>query len=526
MILRYLVFNALAVLILSGCNTAKHHNSLIDDTWMKATTDSIVRSIQAPAIPGRVIDLVDFSGHTPDAEGHYDYRTDIQDAIDQLASAGGGTLLFSHSKGPEYWLKTTEVYRVDGPIELRSNIQLLFDTNTRLQFVFNPENYLHNGKGVLLRYEGTTVYSFSPLIRAFKVNNVKISARPGSGAMPVIDGDGEKWVDWSMNGEDQRKASGRLASYEKVREVNHEGLPLNERHFDRIGRDFLRPPLLQFFLCKNVMVEGIKLNNSPFWVVHPVFSENLIFRDLFYDSNNVNNDGVDVETSKNVLIENINFYNHDDNVVIKAGRDREGREGLTIAETELGNFNSSFIHNGILGGPTTRVVVRNCIFKGHHAFCIGSEMSGGAHDIYVHDCQSIQNVYQGVYLKSSRKRGGEISHIYIKNLRFNYLKADVISIIPNYDKDTTSPWPPLIKNIYLENIHAVNAGNGIRVFGWFDRPTENIFLDGIVVDSIRGKRFSYGQVENLRLRNVEIMGKTLDGTYNLVDKNINTPVTR
>ncbi len=515
-----------AVILLTSCNPGNQHKALISDAWLKTRTDSIISAIQEPVIPDRVIDLVKFSGHSADATGTYDFRQDIQRAIDSLAAAGGGTLLFPHSKGPDYWMKTTEVYRIDGPVELRSHIQLMFDTDVRLQFVFHPEHYLHEGKGVIVRYEGTTLYSYSPLIRAFHVHDIILTARPGSGAMPVIDGDGEKWVEWSMSGEDRRKAAGLTVSYEKARDVNNQGIPLNERHFDHLGEDFLRPPLMQFFLCRNVRVEGVKLDNSPFWVVHPVFSENIVFRNLLYDDNNVNNDGVDVESSTNVLIENVIFYNHDDNVVIKAGRDREGREGLSIAGTDLETVQSPFISEGKLGGPSSNVIVRNCVFKGHHAICVGSEMSGGAHDIYVFNCIAPQEVYQGIYLKSSRKRGGTIRDIYVKNLRFNYLKADVVSIIPNYDNDTTSEWPPLIRNIYIEDVHAVNAGNGIRVFGWFDRPAEHIFLDSITVDTVRGERFSYGQVRDLQVRDVQIMNKIYNSTYNLVDESITTPASK
>ena len=102
------------------------------------------------------------------------------------------------------------------------------------------------------------------------------------------------------------------------RKMNHEEVALKDRQFGK--GHWLRPQLLQLYNCQGVTIEGVKITNSPFWCVHLLKSENIICRNLRYDAKLVNNDGIDPECSRNVLIEGVEFNNGDDNVAIKSGR--------------------------------------------------------------------------------------------------------------------------------------------------------------------------------------------------------------
>lgn len=96
------------------------------------------------------------------------------------------------------------------------------------------------------------------------------------------------------------------------RDMNHKEVPIEERNF---GEGFyLRPQLIQFFDCKNITIEGVFITNAPFWCIHLLKSENIICRNIRYDAKLVNNDGIDPEYTRNLLIENIEFNNGDDNV--------------------------------------------------------------------------------------------------------------------------------------------------------------------------------------------------------------------
>ena len=445
----------------------------------------IVSSIAEPEIPEFTINLIEFSGKKPDSEGTINFQPYIKQAIDSLAANGGGWLHFPNTADLNSWLRYTETYRIEGPIELKSNTGLLIDRSVKLFFPFNPNKYLVDGKGVITRYEGTTIYSFSPLIRAFSAKNIAVKARGTTGDMPEIDGDGEKWQYWMWEGEKQRQQEGLQASYQLLKDVNNADVPIAERVYIDPENDFFRPEMMEFFLCENVLVDGIKIKDSPFWCIKPVFSQSCIFRNLAFDAFAVNNDGVDPESSKNILIENIMFGNHDDNIAIKAGRDKEGRDGALVAGTELENMKSEYIQNGRIKGATENVVIRNNHFYGHYAICIGSEMSGSVREVYAVDNYSVKEVNMGFFIKSSRLRGGTVENIYVNGLHLNHVKNEVISIVPNYDKANESPYPPTIRNVQVKNVTSKSSGRGILIYGWSDEPVENVLLERIEISGVK-----------------------------------------
>ena len=358
---------------------------------------AILAQMSEPQIPNRIINLIEFSGHAPDETGTHDFYADIKKAIDQLSQEGGGKILFAHTQGADAWIKRTEIYKVNGPIVLKSNIELTFDPNIKLSFEGSPSDYLPNdGRGVIRRYEGTMLYSFCPLIYAFNAENIAITANGKNGAMPVIDGNGEQWQKWQYSGEMKRKSEGKKMAFLALREINDSGLPLKDRRYDDIAADYYRPELFAPILCKNILVEGVKFEESPFWMLHPIFCENLIFRDILLDGQVVNNDGIDPEACKNVLIERVLFYTHDDNIAIKSGRDTEAREGVDIAGTAFEGLTNDYIKNGRIGTDRSEnIIIRNNHFKNHYAICIGSEIAAGAKNIYAVDNYALPRCENG-----------------------------------------------------------------------------------------------------------------------------------
>ena len=502
---------------LSSCKEDKS-TAIITKNQADVRIQEIVNSIAEPEIPDFTINLIEFSGKKPDMEGTVNFHPFIKDAIDSLEAHGGGWLHFPNTSDLDNWLRYTETYRIEGPIDLKSNMGLVIDRSVRLFFPFNPEDYLVDGKGVLTRYEGTTIYSFSPLIRAFNAKNIAIKSRGTTGDMPEIDGDGEKWQYWMWEGEKRRRREGMKASYQLLKDVNNADVPIAERVYSNPENDYFRPEMMEFFLCENVLVDGIKIKDSPFWCIKPVFSQSCIFRNLAFDAFAVNNDGVDPESSKNVLIENIMFGNHDDNIAIKAGRDKEGRDGALVAGTELENIESEYIQNGRITGPTENVVIRNNHFYGHYAICIGSEMSGGVREVYVVDNYSVKEVNMGFFIKSSRLRGGTVENIYVNGLQLNHVKNEVISIVPNYDKADESPYPPAIRNIQIENVTSESSGRGILIHGWYDEPVKNVMLENIHLSGVKENPLQIGQSKNIKLKDVIINSETYNESVNNVDE--------
>ena len=138
----------------------------------------------------------------------------------------------------------------------------------------------------------------------------------------------------------------------------------------------------------------VSITNSPFWCVHLLKSENIICRNLRYDAKLMNNDGIDPECSRNVLIEGVEFNNGDDNVAIKSGRDNDG-------------WNAKM--------PSENIIIRNCHFKGLHAVVIGSEMSAGVRNVIVEDCDYAGYCKRGIFIKTNPDRGGFAENVYVKN---------------------------------------------------------------------------------------------------------------
>lgn len=498
------------LLIFISCQNRYDENSFIDKKIDQGISE-IVNSIPEISFPDRTINLIEFAGFKPDFNGTHNFQPALNKAIAELSAKGGGTIYFPHTWGSRKWVKCTDVYRMDGPINLASNIRLMLAHGTKIQFVFNPENYLDDGKGVITRWEGVSIKSFSPLIRAFNVENVAIVSE-GVGAMPIIDGDGEKWQYWSTTQDPKLKHKHVLHL------LSDEDVKLNDREFVDVHKDFYRPCMLEFYLCKNVLIDGIQLHNTPFWTVHPVFSENVTVRNVIFNVQAENSDGVDPESTHNVLVENCMFNNHDDNIAIKSGRNKEGREGVDISGTVLEMAKSKFINGNKIFGSTENVVIRNCIVKGHHAICIGSEVSGSVRNVYVVDNVGVQDVKYGLYVKSSPKRGGVVEDVYVRNLKLNKAKMAVV-LNPCYAiNDTVSKHYPMFRNIYVKDVHINETLKGaIEVLGWSSLPMENIHLENIIIEKVNSGNPSdcvrVRNSNNVQLKNVQIEDKIFEGDF-------------
>ena len=410
--------------IFAGCGTGTRGQP--GDPWKHV--DEILEQIREPEFPDRVFRLVDFGGT---GDGLTDNREALERVIRTCHEAGGGKVVV----GPGDYL-------VNGPIHLESHMNLHLEEGARLFFGSDPGDYL---PVVLTSWEGTRCHNYSPFIYGYLLENVAIT---GKGE---IDGESSAtWARWQPL-QDGDKAL--------LRRMNNEDVPLEDRIFGE--GHYLRPHLVQFYGCKNILVEGVKISDAPFWCLHFVYSENITVRDLAYEAFNYNNDGIDPESSVNVLIEGIVFNNRDDNIAIKAGRDREARS---------------------LGKPSRNIVVRDCMFRGHNAIAIGSEMSGGVHDVYVEDCTPAGNVEYGFYLKGNRDRGGSVHDIYARNLEFDTTRSAII-IDSNY-KNQGSCCPPLFRNVLVEDMEVAHArDHGICLKGYEEVPVDSITLRGIRIRS-------------------------------------------
>ena len=395
------------------------------------SVDAIIKRIQLPKIPSYKISVTKIG-----AKG--DSISDCKPAFDKAMALckknKGGTIIVP--KG---------VYTLNGPIHFVSNVKLHLEEGAKIRFGSNPKDY----PLVLTSWEGTMLYNYSPMIYGNKVENIAIT---GNG---IIDGEAKNtWIKWKpLEKKDQ------LLS----REMNHKNTPIKERIFGE--GHYLRPQLIQFVNSKNILVENVQIEDSPFWCIHLLKSKSITIRGVKYNAHNNNNDGIDPEYSSDILIENILFNNADDNVAIKAGRDDEGRTNLNT--------------------PSENIVIRNCEFKGLHAIVIGSEMSAGVRNVYVENSKFRGDLKRGIFIKTNSDRGGYIKNIYFNNLAFGKVE-DCIYITANYHGEGGGLHSSKISDISFSNISCIEATNtGIVIEGYTNKKVSNILLDNISIQSAK-----------------------------------------
>jgi len=398
-------------------------NQMNSSGWDQAS--QILKNINPPEFPDRVFQLTQFGAVS---NGTTNCLPAFQAAIDSCSRVGGGKIVVTPGE-----------YFVQGPIHLKSNVHLHLQEGVKIKFTSETDYYL---PVVLTKWEGTELYNYSPLIYAYQVSNVAIT---GKG---VIDGNSsEGFATWKPNqGPAQRK----------LRQMGNDGVPVNERVFGK--GSYLRPSMIQFYGCKNILLEDISILDSPFWVIHPVFSNNIIVRNVTINSWNKNNDGCDPDASTNVLIENCDFNIGDDGVAIKAGRDQDGWR---------------------VGQPTENVIIRNCHINALcNGLCIGSEMSGGVRNIFMENCQ-VDTALSTVYFKSNLDRGGIIENVWVRNVQVKKAEGAFIRFETNYKGHRGNHFPPVFRNFTLENITCQDANIGIFAEGHKDALLQNITLKNI-----------------------------------------------
>ncbi len=205
----------------------------------------------------------------------------------------------------------------------------------------------------------------------------------------------------------------------------------------------------------------VSITNSPFWCVHLLKSENIICRNLRYNAKLVNNDGIDPECSRNVLIEGVEFNNGDDNVAIKSGRDNDG-------------WNAKM--------PSENIIIRNCHFKGLHAVVIGSEMSAGVRNVIVEDCDYAGYCKRGIFIKTNPDRGGFVENLYVKNCSFDEVE-DLFYVTSRYaGEGQDNHHFSTIRNIFIDGLKCNNVKQAALVLqGTEAKPVFNVMFNNVDV---------------------------------------------
>jgi polygalacturonase len=398
----------------------------------------------------------------------------IEAAILKCHDAGGGVVLVPAG----VW--TT------GPVTLLSNVNLHLAERATLLFTTDYEQYL---PPVLTRWEGMDCYNIHPLIYAIDASNIALT---GKG---IIDGQASDKVWWWMNGNPRygwregmisQRTAGRplLLSYEQNQ------TPVEDRHFGLEGA--LRPQLININNCSSVLIEDLTLKNSPFWVIHPVRTDNLIVRGVTILSAGPNSDGCDPESCDHVLIENCFFDTGDDCIAIKSGRNNDGRRWSI---------------------PSRNIIVRNCCMAdGHAGVAIGSEISGGFSNLFVENCEmDSPDLLRVIRIKTSECRGGTIENVNVRDIKVGRCFEAVLKINLKYDpgENCKGGFLPVVKNVTLENVTSKGSQYGVYIIGLDESVNvSDITLKNCTFDGVK-RGTSITGAERVRLKNVIINGEEI-----------------
>jgi polygalacturonase len=405
----------------------------------------------------------------------------INNAIIACNKKGGGVVLIP--KG--FWLT--------GPIELKSNVNLHLQANAILQFTRDFDQY----PLVASNWEGLAQMRNQSPLWATNQSNIAIT---GNG---IVDGGGDAWrmvkrdklteTQWTaliasggILSEDKKTwyptaQSVKASKLKNPGEITAEKTP----EFYQSIKDFLRPNLLVFTSCKRILLEGVTFQNSPAWNLHPLMSEDLTVRNVYVKNPwyAQNGDGIDLESCKNVLIENSTFDVGDDGICIKSGRDAAGRKR---------------------GMPTQNVIIRNStVYHAHGGFVIGSEMSGGANNIFVYDCSFIGTDI-GLRFKTTRGRGGVVENIFVKNINMKDIVGEAILFdmyyaavdpVPLKGEKREAPKvvllpvteeTPIFRNFDIKNVVCDGASKAIFIRGLPELSISNISLSNLTIKAKEG----------------------------------------
>jgi len=461
---RYLIAFAGIMIYLCFICSCKQNAETALTGWELA--DSILSTMNAPEFPDVEINILELGA---DPGGAVLCSEAIQYAIDSCSSLGGGRVV------------VPEGVFLCGAIKLKSNVDLHLETGSVLRFSTDRSAYLPL---VPTRFEGMRCMNYSPFIYAYEQENIAVT---GSG---TLDGQGSDWWAWKGKWEgdiDTGWKQGNRTQKEAVEilgKMVDDTVSMEKRIF---GKGYLlRPNFIQPYKCKNVLISGIRIIESPMWVIHPVLSENVFIKGVRIESLGPNNDGCNPECCKNVLIEDCYFDTGDDCIAIKSGRNNDGR---------------------LPGIPSENIIIRNCqMVEGHGGVVIGSEMSGGVRNVFAEDCvMDSPNLDRAIRIKSNSVRGGFVENVFVRNIEVKQVKEAFLKINMFYSTQRGEHMPQ-VRNIILENIKGKRSKYAIWIKGNREAPVEDLTIRKCDFNEVEKVSYIEG-LSSYFLEDVKVNGK-------------------
>lgn len=427
-------------------------------------------SIRTPQFADRTVTITQYGAKT-NASAAINQKA-INKAIALCSQMGGGKVVV-----PAGIWNT-------GAIMLKSHVNLVIEKGATL--LFSPDTKLY--PLVKTRWEGMDCINYSPLIYAYQQKDIAIT---GEG---VIDGNAsnENWWNWCgaprygwKEGNECQRTQGRP----KLQKWNDDNVPLAKR-IEGNG-NYLRPQLVNMYQCDGIIISGVTLLRSPFWVIHPLLSQNITVKNVRVINDGPNGDGCDPESCDKVLIDNCYFQTGDDCIAIKSGRNGDGLRWNV---------------------PSQNIIIRNCeMADGHGGVVIGSEISGGCKNVYVENCKmDSPNLERVIRIKTNPCRGGITENVFVRNIVVGQCREAVLKINLDYEHNEPSPrlYNPTVRNVYMENVTCQKSQYGVQIIA-LDTVTNvyNINVKNCLFNGVTsGKNVISGKTRDINYDNLYING--------------------
>jgi polygalacturonase len=420
-----------------------------------------MQPLKVRVFPKRDFVITDF-GAQPG--GEFKNTEAIRNAIAACHKAGGGRVVVPAG----VW--------VTGAVQLKSNVNLHLAAGAVLSFSDDPSDYL---PAVRSSWEGWECFNYSPLIYAFEAENVALT---GEGRIEPRMHTWKRWFE---------RPPAHMEALKRLYTMGSTGVPVERRQMAE-GENNLRPQLIQFNRSRNVLIEDIKIRNSPFWTIHLLLCDSVVVRRVDIFAHGHNNDGIDPEGTRNLLVEDCRFDQGDDAIAIKSGTNHDGWR---------------------LNRPSENIVIRNStVVRGHQLVAVGSELSGGVRNVYVHDCRfdAETEPFNLLYIKTNRRRGGYVENITVENVEATSTKFGVLGIetdvlyqwrtlVPTYEERLTT-----IRGVTVRNVKVGRTATPFRILGDKDQPVKDVVLENITIGTVRGRKNRYENAVNVKETNIRI----------------------
>jgi polygalacturonase len=366
----------------------------------------------------------------------------IQSAIDACEKAGGGTVELS---GGTF---------LSAPIVLKSNITLDIAKGSTL--LGSPDHADYPAK---IEFRGP---GYQALVGATNAENITIT---GGG---TIDGNGASW--WAL-----------------ARTQKNAGV---------LGSENSRPRGVVFDHCKRVRIEGVTVQNSPYWQIVPYYTDDVVIRNvrILAPQHSPNTDAIDPFSSSNVVIDHVYADVGDDNVAIKSG----------------------MINSPGPDAPSKNITITDCDFMHGHGLSIGSEIVGGAQNIHAERIH-FNGTDQGIRIKANRDRGNDVSNISFKDITMENVKTSIL-ISEYYPKalpqgevaaEPVQRLTPHFHSITIENVKSVNSAWAGVIIGLPEAPVTDIVLNNVDIQAQKGMAIAYATVTGSNVKVTAAEGQAI-----------------